>query len=230
MPAPPFTVGMVMFKEITQLDLTGPLEVLSSVPNWRVDLVSSSLAPVASARGFTLQPTATFKDLVRYDLLVVPGGPGVDAAMLNQELIEFVAAQGRSARYIFAICTGSLLLGAAGLLKGKRSSCHWQALHFLTSFGATPSEDRMTIDGNLFSSGGVTAGIDMALQVVAEIEGVEVAERIQLLLEYAPQPPFHAGSPKSAPPKVLERLTADMTPIRSRRAEAVAKASSKLMN
>lgn len=222
---PTFRVGMVMFDNITQLDLTGPLEVLSAVPNWRVDLVAKSIEPVPSGRGFSLQPTATFDDGVQYELLVVPGGPGVDKAMLDSGIVEFVGAQARQAKYVFAICTGSLLLASTGLLTGKRVSCHWQALDFLSSFGAISSEDRMTVDGKYFSSGGVTAGIDMALRVVANIEGVEAAQRVQLLLEYDPQPPFSAGSPRTAPSDVVSRLTSDMAEARSRRAAAVKEAA-----
>lgn len=220
-----FRVGMVMFENITQLDLTGPLEVLSAVPGWHVDLLAASLRPVSSARGFPMQPTATFDDPARYDLFVVPGGPGVDAAMLDKTLIAFIRDRARDARYIFGICTGSLLLGAAGLLQGRRASCHWQATEFLRSFGAIPSEQRMTIDGNIFTSGGVTAGIDMALKVVGELVGTPAAEAVQLLLEYDPEPPFNAGTPRTAPRAVIEHMQAAGAERRAQRAAAVARAA-----
>ncbi|MBN3803105.1 DJ-1/PfpI family protein [Paraburkholderia sp. Ac-20336] len=219
---------MVMFPGITQLDLTGPLEVLSAVAGWSVDLVSETTDPVPCGRGFRLVPTVRFSDAPLYDLLVVPGGPGVDDAMLNPVVVEFVRNQAKHAQYVFGICTGSLLLGAAGCLNGRRASCHWQAVDLLTHFGATPSRNRMTIDGRMFTSGGVTAGIDMALKVVGELAGKQVAEGIQLLLEYDPEPPFDAGTPETAPVDVVERLEVASTQRKANRREAVLSACARM--
>ena len=223
-----FRVGMVMFPGITQLDLTGPLEVLSSVPDWKVELVAHTMAPVVSGHGFMFPPTQTFRGAPQYDLLVVPGGPGVDAAILDEQLLSFVRKQAGSARHVFGICTGSLILGAAGLLNGRRASTHWQAVDFLTSFGAIPSHERMTVDGSLFTSGGVTAGIDMALEVVGKIAGPEVAQIVQLLLEYDPAPPFNAGTPRTAPKDVFDKLQSASAGRYADRAKAVSQAAARL--
>jgi cyclohexyl-isocyanide hydratase len=222
------SVGMIMFPGITQLDLTGPLEVLSSVPDWKVELVAHTMAPVVSGRGFKFPPTQTFHCAPQYELLVVPGGPGVDVAILDEPLITFVRKQALGARYVFGICTGSLILGAAGLLNGRRASTHWQAVDFLSSFGAIASHERMTVDGSLFTSGGVTAGIDMALEVVGKIAGADVAQGVQLLLEYDPAPPFNAGTPRSAPKDVVDKLQAASSGRYADRADAVRKAAERL--
>lgn len=223
-----FGVGMVMFPGITQLDLTGPLEVLSSVPDWKVELVAHTMAPVVSGRGFAFSPTQTFDRAPQYDLLVVPGGPGVDAAMLDEPLVAFVQKQAACARYVFGICTGSLILGAAGLLNGRRASTHWQAVDFLASFGAIASHERMTVDGSLFTSGGVTAGIDMGLEVVGKIAGPEAAQSVQLLLEYDPAPPFNAGTPRTAPKDVFDKLQSASAARYAGRAKAVRQAAARL--
>ncbi|WP_087686500.1 DJ-1/PfpI family protein [Pandoraea sp. PE-S2R-1] len=220
-----FRVGVVMFPGMTQLDMTGPLEVLSAVPGWTVDLIGETLSPVRCARGFSFMSTVDFSHAPQYDLLVVPGGPGVDEAMLNRSLVAFVRDQAAHAAYVFGICTGSLLLAATGCLAGRRASCHWQAVEFLTHFGVVPSRQRMTIDGRFFTSGGVTAGIDMALKVVGEIVGVEAAQGIQLLLEYDPEPPYRAGTPDVAPAAVVERLTLASAQRKNNRLKAVLAAS-----
>ncbi|AKC70756.1 DJ-1/PfpI family protein [Pandoraea oxalativorans] len=218
-------VGVMMFAGMTQLDMTGPLEVLSAVPGWTVDLVAPTMSPVLCGKGFAFTPTVDFENAPQYDLLVVPGGPGVDDAMLDRTIVSFAQTQSSHSRYVFGICTGSLLLAAAGCLTGRRASCHWQAVEFLPYFGVIPSRDRMTIDGRFFTSGGVTAGIDMALKVVGELAGVDVAQGIQLLIEYDPEPPFQAGVPETAPAAVVERLTASTAARRERRLLAVLSAS-----
>jgi cyclohexyl-isocyanide hydratase len=196
--AAPIQVNMLLFPNVTQLDLTGPYEVLARMPGAQVALVGASLDPVVSDRGLTILPTASIATALPADLLVVPGGPGTDDAILDPTWVRFVRRQAASARWIFGICTGSLLLGAAGLLRGRRSAGHWLARDLLAQFGATPCDDRMVIDGNVFTSGGVTAGIDMALKVVAAIHGDETARRIQLQIEYDPKPPFRSGTPFTA--------------------------------
>jgi cyclohexyl-isocyanide hydratase len=180
----PMLVNMILLEGATQLDLTGPYEVLARLPGARIELVAASLAPVTTDRGLTIVPTTTREAAQQADLLVVAGGPGVDEAILEPGWVAFTAEQGQAARWIFGICTGSLLLGAAGLLQGRRAGGHWQARELLAQFGAVVSHERTTIDGNVFTAGGVTAGIDMALKVVAEIAGEETARRIQLQIEY----------------------------------------------
>lgn len=188
-------INFLLFTGLTQLDLTGPYEVLIRAPGATVDFVGESMNPVVSDRGLALLPTVTLTTARRCDLLVVPGGPGTDNAILDTRWVEFTRHQALTAKYVFGICTGSLLLGAAGLIHGKRSAGHWQARDLLTQFGAIVSNERMCIDGNIFSAGGVTSGIDMAIKVVALIYGDETAKQIQLQIEYDPQPPFSGGTP-----------------------------------
>lgn len=221
-------VQLLLFPRLTQLDLTGPYEVLARMPGAQIALAAESLAPVASDRGLALLPTTTREEAGPADLLVVPGGPGIDQAIVDSAWVGFVRAQAQAARWIFGICTGSLLLGAAGLLRGRRATTHWLAREFLSAFGAVPIDQRMVIDGNLFTSGGVTAGIDMALRVVAELQGEETARRIQLQIEYDPDPPFRSGSPSVASPETVAALKAALGPYRQTRAAAVAEAAAAL--
>lgn len=220
--------GLLLFPDMTQLDLTGPLEVLGRLPGWRVEIVAPSRAPVRTDNGLVIQPDTDFAGASAYDLFVVPGGPGTDDAMLDPRIVGFVRERALAAKYVFGICTGSLLLGAAGLLKGRRAGSHWQARHLLSRFGAIPSDARMTIDGTLYTSGGVTAGIDMALCVAAEVAGEAVAQQIQLQIEYDPAPPFRAGTPFVAPPEIVERAMASTTARRAIREAAVGKAVERL--
>jgi cyclohexyl-isocyanide hydratase len=212
---------MLLLPGMTQLDLTGPWEVLSRVPDWKIDLIAETMEPVAADKGFTIMPDVTFENAKAYDILAVPGGPGIDVALSNTKVVDFVRSSGTAAEYVFGICTGSLLLGAAGLLQGKRSGGHWQARDLLSSFGAEVSNDRMTIDGNLFTAGGVTSGIDMAIRVVAELEGEDVAQQIQLQIEYDPEPPFNAGTPYVAPQEIIDRALNATTKRRELRIKAV---------
>jgi cyclohexyl-isocyanide hydratase len=221
-------INMLLFKGLTQLDLTGPFEVLVRMAGARVALVAENMAAVASDRGLSIVPTTTRDQAGRADLLVVPGGPGIDAAILDPDWVSFVRQQARSARWVFGICTGSLLLGAAGLLRGRRATGHWQARDLLSQFGAEVSDERMVVDGNLFTAGGVTAGIDMALRVVAELRGEEAAKRIQLQIEYDPQPPFRSGSPFVASAETIEAQRKAGAERRRIREAAVAKAAATL--
>lgn len=221
-------VNMILLKGATQLDLTGPYEVLARLSGARIELVAESLDPIATDKGLAIVPTKTREAAEQADLLVVPGGPGVDEAILDPGWVAFTAEQGKAARWVFGICTGSLLLGAAGLLLGRRAGGHWQARNLLSEFGAYVSHQRMTMDGNIFTSGGVTAGIDMALKVVAEIAGEEVAKRIQLQIEYDPEPPFRSGTPFTAARETVEATLAATAARREARKAAVAKAAAKL--
>jgi cyclohexyl-isocyanide hydratase len=203
---PMFHVGFVLFPNLTQLDFTGPLQVLHRMPGAQTHILAASLAPVPTDCGLSLVPTGMFEDAPQLDLICVPGGFGVNEAMLDPVLLDFVRRQAVGARYLTSVCTGALILGATGLLKGRRATVHWAYRDFLPLFGAIDTPGRVVRDGNLFTGGGVTAGIDFALTVLAEIAGPDVAQAVQLSLEYDPAPPFASGSPGSAPAPVLERI------------------------
>ena len=201
----PFRVGFLLFPDITQLDLTGPYEVLRQMPGAEVHLVWKTRDPVRAAGGLSILPTVTYADCPQLDLICVPGGSGMNRLLTDGETLDFLRRQAKGARYVTSVCTGALVLGAAGLLKGKRAATHWMSRELLTKFGATPSDERVVIDGNVITGGGVTAGIDFALKVVAEIAGEDVARGIQLGIEYDPDPPFDSGSPRVAHPHLVER-------------------------
>ena len=225
-------IGFVVFPGITQLDLTGPFEVLSRlatppaigarspVTQVACDLVAKTLAPVVSDRGMGILPTATFADCPAVDILCLPGGAGVVEALDDGETLDFVARAGRGARYVTAVCTGAFLLGAAGLLAGRRATTHWAYVDLLPLVGAVPAPGRVVRDGNLITAGGVTAGIDFGLSVAAELAGPAVAQAIQLGIEYDPAPPFEAGHPGRAPAParalMLARNAATREAIRQR--------------
>jgi len=219
---------MVMFRNMTQLDLTGPHEVLARMPGARVHLVAENARPVISERGLSILPTATFRDAPALDVLCVPGGPGVNAMMENSDLLEFLRVKAERARYVTSVCSGALLLGAAGLLRGYRATTHWLSLDLLPLFGAIPVKERVVIDRNRITGGGVTAGIDFGLVVAREIFGHAVAEEIQLLLEYDPHPPFHSGSRDTAPQEIVERVTAARDRIQTERLAIARRAAAQL--
>ena len=197
--------GILVFPQVQQLDLTGPYEVFASVPDSAVHLIWKDGEPVRSATGIPFVPTATFETCPPLDVFCIPGGAGVNSLLEDEAVLDFVRARAREVRYLTSVCTGALVLGAAGLLKGRRATTHWYAHDFLARFGAVPVQDRVVRDGTLITAGGVTSGIDFGLAVVAELLGREEAETVQLTLEYAPAPPFGAGTPAEAPPAVLER-------------------------
>jgi cyclohexyl-isocyanide hydratase len=192
------TIGLVMFEGMTQLDLTGPYEVLSRMPNTRVCLVANNPAAVVTEFGLSILPDTTFEGAPRFDVLCVPGGWGVNGQMENAVLLDFLRKQGSQAAYVSSVCSGSLLLGAAGLLQGYRATTHWMSLDILSLFGATPVAERVVRDRNRVTGAGVTAGIDFALVLAAELFGEDVARRIQLAVEYEPEAPFDSGSPRMA--------------------------------
>ena len=202
-----FNVGFVIFPELTQLDFTGPQQVLARLPQSAMHIVAKSVAPVPSHSGLSLVPTHTFENCPRLDLICIPGGiTGVVRAMGDQETIEFVQRQSRTAKYVTSVCTGAFILGAAGLLKGRRATTHWAFTELLPLVGATHEKRRVVKDGNLITAGGVTSGIDFALHVVADIADEAVAQGIQLSLEYDPHPPFASGHPDRAPDAVKATL------------------------
>ena len=196
-------IGFLLFPNIQQLDLTGPYDVLASLPDVKVHLIWKDLAPVTASTGLVLLPTTTFDDCPQLDVLCVPGGGGVGPLMEDEQTLDFIRRQAAGARYITSVCTGSLVLGAAGLLQGKRATTHWAYHELLAPLGAIPVQARVVRDGNLLTGGGITAGIDFALTLAAELYGEDRAQLVQLQLEYAPAPPFNAGSPDTAPAAVL---------------------------
>jgi cyclohexyl-isocyanide hydratase len=223
-----FRSGMLVFPGLTQLDLTGPYEVLARLPSAETLLLWKNLDPVRSEHGLTILPTATFPACPPLDLVLVPGGAGINPLLEDGDVLGFLRRVAAQARYVVGVCTGSLVLGAAGLLRGRRAATHWMSREFLRSFGAEPIAERVVVDGNLCTGGGVTAGIDVALTVAAEIAGRTVAEAIQLGIEYDPAPPFASGSPEQADPAVLKAVLARAEPRQRDRAERVARAAAAL--
>ncbi|MBV8665916.1 MAG: DJ-1/PfpI family protein [Burkholderiaceae bacterium] len=201
-------IGFLLFPKVTQLDLTGPAQILSRVPQAKIHLVWKDLQPVATDVGFTINPTTTFADCPQLDVLCVPGGFGVTDQVVDDETLTFLRSQGENARYVTSVCNGSLILGAAGLLKGYQSACHWLWRKYLPYYGAEPVVARVVRDRNRISGGGVTAGIDFGLVLAAELAGEETAKTLQLAFEYDPQPPFDCGSPERAGPDLVARLLA----------------------
>ena len=195
----PFNVGFVIFPELTQLDFTGPQQVLARLPQSAMHIIAKTTEPVPSDSGLSLVPTHTFENCPRLDLICIPGGNrGVVQALGDRETIDFVRRQSSTARYVTSVCTGAFILGVAGLLKGRRATTHWAFAELLPLVGATHQKARIVQDGNVITAGGVTSGIDFGLSVVAEIAGETVAQAIQLGIEYDPNPPFDAGNPDRA--------------------------------
>jgi cyclohexyl-isocyanide hydratase len=224
----PLQIGLLIFPKVTQLDLTGPLQVFSSVPGANVHVVWKRIEAVPSDSVLALMPTVTFADCPQLDVICVPGGAGADDMMNDPEMLDFLRSQAEHAKYITSVCTGSLVLGAAGLLKGYRAATHWSAVDFLSAFGAIPARTRICIDRNRITGGGVTAGIDFALALVSELVDRKTAEAIQLRLEYDPKPPFNAGSPDTAPADVLAFMKDRIAPLQSWRREKVERAAARL--
>lgn len=198
-------IGFLVFPKVTQLDLMGPAQVLSRVPGAKVHLAWKAIEPLVTDVGFSINPTVTFADCPQLDVLCVPGGFGVVEQLNDAVTMDFLRAQGRTARYVTSVCNGSLLLGAAGLIRGYKSACHWMWRHYLPQFGAEPVAARVVRDRNRLSGGGVTSGIDFAFTLATELAGEEAARMIQLGLEYDPQPPLDSGSPEKAGPERTAR-------------------------
>jgi cyclohexyl-isocyanide hydratase len=224
----PLQIGIVLFPRVTQLDFTGPLQVFSSVPGATVHLIWKRIEPVASDSVMTVTPTITFADCPQLDVICVPGGLGTDDAVNDAELLAFLKQQAQGAKYVTSVCTGSLVLGAAGLLRGYRASTHWTAMDALAPFGAIPTKTRVCVDRNRVTGGGVTAGIDFALTLVSIMVDRKTAEAIQLRLEYNPAPPFNAGSPETAPAEVLALIKERIAPSMQRRIENYRRAAERL--
>jgi cyclohexyl-isocyanide hydratase len=221
-------IGMLLFPRLTQLDLTGPYEVLARLPNGKVHLVAHSLDPVVTDRGLTILPTTTFATCPPLDVIVVPGGPGQQALMDDEAVLEFLRVQARHAQYITSVCTGSLVLGAAGLLRGKRATSHWAAIDHLPLLGAVPVKEKVVVDGNVITGAGVTSGIDFALALAAILEGENVAREIQLQIEYDPAPPFDSGSPAAASSETLAAVRARLEKLNEERRDKARLAAERL--
>jgi cyclohexyl-isocyanide hydratase len=224
----PLQIGVVIFPRVTQLDLTGPVQVFSAVPGAKVHLIWKRIEPVASDAVLTLTPTMTFADCPQLDVICVPGGFGTDDMVNDEEMLAFLRRQAAGAKYITSVCTGSLVLGAAGLLRGYRATTHWSAIDHLARFGATPTKTRVCVDRNRITGGGVTAGIDFALTLVSIMVDRGTAEAIQLGIEYSPAPPFNSGSPDTAPPEILARVRERIAPSQARRGEMMKRAAARL--
>ena len=224
----PLQIGLLVFPKVTQLDFTGPLQVFSSVPAAKVHLIWKRIEPVSSDSVMVLTPTIAFADCPQLDVICVPGGAGADDLLNDEEVLKFLRKQAVAAKFVTSVCTGSLVLGAAGLLKGYRAATHWTAMDSLSSFGAVPTKTRVCTDRNRVTGGGVTAGIDFALTLVSMLVDRPTAEAIQLRLEYNPAPPFTSGSPDTAAPETLTRFNERSAPFKARRQEAVARAAARL--
>ncbi|HVZ54504.1 MAG TPA: DJ-1/PfpI family protein [Pseudolabrys sp.] len=224
----PRHIGMLIFPRLTQLDMTGPYEVLARLPNTTVHLIARTLDPVTTDRGMQILPTVSYADCPPLDVVMVPGGPGQQDLMEDQEALGFLRRQAASAQFITSVCTGSLVLAAAGLLKGKRATCHWAAIDHLALMGAIPTRERVVVDGNVVTGAGVASGIDFALTLAAILEGEAVAREIQLQIEYDPDPPFDSGSPATAAPETLAALRARLAKLNEERREVATRVGRKL--
>ncbi|MFT4274140.1 MAG: DJ-1/PfpI family protein [Pantoea sp.] len=224
----PFNIGLLLFPELTQLDLTGPWEVFARMPGVSNYLVWKDRQPVMSDRGLAMVPTTTFADCPPLDLICIPGGPGQIALMDDEETLAFVRRMAENAQWVTSVCTGSLVLGAAGLLQGYRATSHWGSIDQLSLFGATPVQERVVRDRNRITGAGVTSGIDFALTVAEELLGRDAAEAIQLQMEYDPAPPFDSGSPRSASAERLTQAQQQMAAFIARRRAASEKAGERL--
>ena len=221
-------IGMLIFPRLTQLDMTGPYEVLARLPNTKVDLVAATLEPVTTDRGMQIVPTVTYDTCPPLDVVMVPGGPGQQDLMEDEAALSFLRRQAAGAKFVTSVCTGSLVLAAAGLLAGKRATCHWAALEHLKALGAIPISERVVVDGNVVTGAGVASGIDFALSLAAILEGEAVAREIQLQIEYDPAPPFNSGSPKTAKPETLAALKTKLTTLNEARRAVAARVGRKL--
>ena len=225
----PTVIVFALFPGVTQLDFTGPYQMLCALPGASVILASREGGSITSNEGITFAGLRRLADIPACDVVCVPGGRGVtDDAIKDEVFLDELRRLAKTARYVTSVCTGSLALGAAGLLRGKRAACHWAWRELLVPFGAIPDAGRVVRDGNVITGGGVTAGIDFALSLVAEMAGAETAQTIQLQIEYAPAPPFDAGVPETAPPAILARVRERLEGMAEKRRGAVEAAAARL--
>lgn len=213
------TIGGLIYPNMDQCDFTGPFEALARVPNSRFLTIWKDKNSVRDLAGMLLMADTTIAEAPQLDVLLVPGGYGQEALMHDEVVLGFIRKQAAGVRFIFSVCTGALLCGAAGLLQGKRATTHWTAMEVLPYFGATPSNERVVVDGKMISAGGVTSGIDGSLVIVSLLRGESVAQELQLYMAYDPHPPFQAGSPASAPASILNTVTQRARAITDQRLE-----------
>src|SRR5215467_6103335 len=221
-------IGSLLFEGLDQIDLTGPFEIFSRIPNATYQIYAKTVAPVRDVRGLRLAPDATLAEAPQLDLPHVPGGFGQEASMEDDELLDWIQRQASGARCVFSVCTGALICGAAGLLKGRRATTHWSAFHLLRYFGAIPVNERVVVDGACVFAAGVTAGIDGALRLAAELRGDAAAQAIQLNMVYAPEPPFDSGTPETAPAAILDEARRSVRPITAQREQTARRVAAKL--
>ncbi|MEZ5958717.1 MAG: DJ-1/PfpI family protein [Hyphomonadaceae bacterium] len=215
-----FRIVFILYPRLTQLDFTGPYEVLARVPNTEVVIASKGGGALETEMGLTFAGLSKLSDVARADMIMIPGGPGQTDAMQDPTFMDEVKRLGASAKYVTSVCTGSLILAGAGLLSGKRAGSHWAYRELLTMFGVVPDDARVVRDGNAITGGGVTAGIDIALTIAAELAGEDVAKMIQLAIEYAPAPPFNAGRPEIAEEKTVAAVRQLFSTFAQERREA----------
>jgi len=227
-PSRPLRIGGILFPGLDQADFTGPFEVLSRVPEAEFFVIGADRSPVRDARGLVLTPQLGFAESPDLDVLLVPGGPGVNALMENEVALDFLRRQTGSVRLVLSVCTGALVLGAAGLLRGRRATTHWASHHLLSLLGAIPVDDRVVVDGSLITTAGVTSGLDGALRAAALLRGDQAAQEIQLYMEYAPAPPFDAGSPQTAPAAVRAAVQASLRDMTREREEITRRVAARL--
>jgi len=221
-------IGSLLFEGVDQIDLTGPFEVLSRVPNSTYRIYGKTVEPIRDVKGLRLAPDAALADAPPLDVLHVPGGFGQEALMEDAEVLAWIRQHAAGACSIFPVCTGALLCGAAGLLRGRRATTHWASFHLLPFFGAIPVNERVVVDGAWVFAAGVTAGIDGALRLAAELRGDEAAQAIQLHMAYAPEPPFNAGTPETAPAAILAQARQSVRDVTARREQTARRIAAKL--
>jgi len=221
-------IGSLLFEGVDQIDLTGPFEVLSRIPNSTYRIYGKAAGPFRDVKGLQLTPDAVLADAPPLDVLHVPGGFGQEALMDDEEVLAWIRQQAKGACSIFSVCTGALLCGAAGLLKGRRATTHWASFHLLPFFGAIPVNERVVVDGSYVLAAGVTAGIDGALRLAAELRGDAAAQAIQLHMAYAPEPPFDSGTPETAPPEILRQARLSVQSITARRETTARRVAARL--
>lgn len=221
-------IGSLAFEKMDQADLTGPFEVLARIPNSTYRLYGKTLDVMRDFRGLKLAADALLADAPKLDVLHIPGGYGQEALMEDEEVLSWIRKQAAGAKCVFSVCTGALICGAAGLLKGRRATTHWTAFELLPIFGAIPVNERVVIDGNMIFAAGVTAGIDGALRVAADLRGDEVAQSIQLYMQYAPEPPFNSGTPETAPAAILSTVRKSAQAITEQREKTARRVAARL--
>ena len=221
-------IGSLLFEGLDQIDLTGPFAVFSRIPNSTYRVFGKITSPVRDARGLRLMADTILTEAPQLDLLHIPGGFGQEALMEDEPVLEWIRVQAAGVRSLLSVCTGALICGAAGLLKGRRATTHWASMHLLPFFGATPVNKRVVSDGNMVFAAGLTAGIDGALRAAADLRGAEVAQAIQLAMAYAPEPPFNAGTPETAPPAILQRVRSAYLAATDRREQTARRVAERL--